>query len=147
MDAGAQRGGEVAAGCAIALVGALFLVASLFFERANDYFYDVADNRLIEYGAVGPLLVVLVLAAFGLCLLGFIDRFPRIGPLLLLLVSIACLGLTILAATDLGVHPTDMGDQSNDIAFGSVLSIASSVLMTGGALVAFGGTARTKSQG
>ncbi|MBN8867613.1 MAG: hypothetical protein J0H98_08660 [Solirubrobacterales bacterium] len=145
MDAGTQGGGEVAVGCAVALVGAVALGGSLFLDRADDYFYDVAGNRLIEFGAVGPALVVLVVAAIGLCLLGFVGRLQRLATPLLLLVSLACLALTIYAATDIGVHPTDMGDQSNDIAIGSVMAIASSVLMAGGGLVAFGGAGRNAS--
>ncbi len=138
MEAGSQGGGEAIVGCAMVVIGALLLAACLFLDRADDYFYGVAENRLIEYGAIGPGLVALIVLAVLFSVLSLVGPMRRVAPAFVLAATIACLVLTIVAATDLGTHPTDAGFQSNSIAIGSLLAIAASMVMAAGSLVLLG---------
>lgn len=101
---------------------ALILVAVFFLDRANDYFYEVADNRLIEYGVVGWLLVGLVCCSV---LTAFVV-WERRGPLGILLVITAAtaFALTIYASYHLGTHPAYEGPtEPNDVAVGTMVSV------------------------
>lgn len=144
MDDSGMQIGAVAGGCAIVAIGAVFLLASLFLERADDNFYAVADNTLIGHGGVGPALVGLIVLASLFSVLSLTGPIWRFAPAALVLVSLACLVLTIVSCVDLGEHPTDMGYISNEIGGGSILSLVASGLMVCGSLVAFGGSSARK---
>ncbi len=139
MDAGSEEVLDpVAGGCGLLTFGAVILIASFFMDRADDYFYEVADNHLLQYSVFGPVFAGLLVAAVFLVFFSLKKRGP-IGPVLLLLISLTLLAMTIIASKHLGLHPTDMGNLDNEADPGTFVSIAGSGLMVLGSLIAVGG--------
>lgn len=125
--------GRVAGYSATAIAWVL-LAGSMFLPRADDYFYEVPANLLYQYQPVGAILIVALILLVPLTLLA--ARGSRgVGIAVLALWLIATVA-TVWAAFHRGSHPTDAGEYPNDIAAGTVFSVAAAVVGLAGALAA-----------